>query len=642
MRAVRAPVASPAGRFPTLRGEGANGPRVAAVALTLWALTLLCSLPALGATSASASLLTDVESMNIGETAPLQISVANTGDEPLAVVISLYIFTTIPGDAEKTWTVSIPVGSAHGETFSYAPKKGGTYEIVVRVTSAGALLTESNHVTIKVQAGGLGGTSFGPTVAGVPVVVLVIPVPIILIVLLRARSKKARQAREQALYNTKVDTLTAVSGGPRYHGKQPYDYYRERRDRLVRLRPTGLTSDGRSVLTNSAGVSASAKGPASGSSLLEEMAHGRLTTAGTQGAAAEATGAVSGAEAKEPPAPASTLAASDKQARRAIEKAQKHIDIASGASLDASRAQMLLNQANESLETENYVEAELYATNAFDDLKPALEKAGLIETKKVQMISVTGKDFDASTAQEVAPAAADGRQWPTNCPGCGMGLQAGWKECPACQAIIYPIGEAPEGSIAVAAAKGRRGPEEKEWDPSKGDDWDPSLGGGGATVAETTATDAIKPKPADFNPTLHSRAEDAVREASEAVAQMRAHVEGRNITAQMRMDVTEARDLIDDARGALSDWDSKTAAGLADEATELAAAITAAIGSGQLGGQIRVTAPPPKAAPAPAAAPAAAAPVAAAPPAAAPVCPGCGKATKPKWKICPYCETALA
>ena len=232
------------------------------------------------------------------------------------------------------------------------------------------------------------------------------------------------------------------------------------------------------------------------------------------------------------------------------------------------------------------------------------------------MISVTGKDFDASTAQEVAPSGDDGKQWPTNCPSCGMGLQRGWKECPACQAAIYPLGEEPQGSLAVSAAAGRRGPEEKEWDPSKGTDWDPSAAGGGLTVGGTTATETVRPKPADFNPTVHTRAEDAVRAAAEEVSQMRHLIEGRNISAQMRMDATEARDLIDEARGALRDWDSKTAAGLADEAVELANEITDAIGTGDLGGQIRVTAPPPKAAvaPAPAAAPQApAAPMAAAP-----------------------------
>ena len=405
---------------------------------------------------------------------------------------------------------------------------------------------------------------------------LILIVIIIVVVVLRKMKHKKKQI---VITGEGVEVTGRVAWG-----KMPENYYKERRERLAKLRPVGLTRDGRTIMGNSTvgdlGVVSTA-----------EVDH--ITDP-------KATRTCQKCD-YEMPADSKTCLKCEAIENIKDTKTLMKSPAFQGKNLDF--AEVVVRQADAAFESENFTEANVFALDARSKVEEYSRK---LDAEKRLQEEGTKAGTDQGPPKPFEPKPSESTlKPPASCPSCGMGMQDGWTKCPVCgmavEDMLKPPEEKPQQVTQMVQVPAQQ---------------------------TYTCSTCGNEKESQTAACVHCNTGKAISNAEKKVKELRLLISTQQITPQDQLDVNEAFDLFQDAKGAFQDKDYNTAVGLSGETIDLVEELLA-----------RFKRP-------------AVQPTTPAKPTPPPVtltamaladnkCPKCGMSVKPTWEICPACNTQL-
>jgi hypothetical protein len=520
-----------------------------------------------------------------GQTSTISVTISNGGDADLENVwLEYYVYQgTIKSTPDKqTGIPVIPMDGERVESFTWSGKKKGTYTVTIRLIDEQDNVIEQmelgDKITVKEVITIEENPLFTP-LFGLPLLywIIIIVILVIVIAAAGAAAKKRKKKKQVDLFGGPVEGIEARP----HWGKMPENYYKERRDRLAKLKPVGLTRDGRTIMGNP-------QASQQGQTVMAETPTQQVETKICPKCSMEM--------------PGEWKSCLKCDANEVYDNAFKTIREISNTGADTGMADDVLRQADTAMDAGNWVEAEMFASDA---KKKALEAKSKHEAAQKAIKQATQTQAEGGdVVQHSVEAEKDAPKGPDNCTNCGMGMQPDWDKCPVCGVTVEQM-----------LAKPEEKPEEKPVEEKP------------AEVVDDTPKCHQCGTPLEGGSCKRCNAERAVWNAEKKVKALKAKAVGLDIPSETKLDLNEAVDLFEDAKGALMDGDYTTAIGLAGEAIDMTEVVTKKLDG--LG-----TAPPaPKPAPAePKPGPAAEA---------GPKCSNCGRELKPGWSMCPGCETPV-
>jgi hypothetical protein len=543
------------------------------------------------------SLVGDVYPTDVdeGQGVTIEITVANNDNKDYDnLKVQIFIFkSTTSANPQYTEDILLPALESIDVIYTWVSKGGGDFTVLVKVIDdQGLPIIEeelSHRITVKKDVPPPTNPLF-MEIAGIPLIVFIILiVVVVVIVAVVAVKKKKKKGTTVEITGEGVEVTGRVAWG-----KMPENYYTERRDRLAKLRPVGLTRAGRTILGSS-------------------QTGGRVDATSLQGPDEETEALPEGPKicsrcGYEMPSDWKSCMRCD--ASNVIRETKALMKEVNALGVSLGHAETVIRQADASFEAENFTEAEMFA---FDAKTKISEEKRKFEAKKKAEEEETAK-IEAETHTQPVP---EGPKGPENCPGCGMGMQADWSSCPVCNMTVEDMLKAEEEGDG-GQDTGQTGPQVEEQPVV------PQV-----PICEICGNE----KGSQDAPCKHCNTGKAISNAERKVKDLRIAVSSITISSELQLDINEAVDLMQDAKGAFFDKDYNTAVGLAGETIDLVEEIMARLG----------TAPPPAPEPEPTPGPEPQpVPEPTPTPAATPgKCPKCGMSVKPSWDLCPMCETPL-
>jgi len=539
-------------------------PSISAAGVVVVLLVLTGSVCAQGTPDLDVAASIGADKVTAKETVSVTVAITNNENEDLTnVVVSIYIYSTSPGEPYATKEgVSLPAGETTTLSFPWTPSRKGTFSIIAKVTDETGTdwVLTSDSITVRVSPEKTSGDTGMPTTT-LLILVVVVAAAVGGGVAFAVMRKKKKSTGVESFYSGETDVTPQQS--KIVWGKMPENYYAERRERLAKLKPIAMTQAGVPILgtpeelPKSTGEAAASTGPRTCPKCGIEMQ----------------------------PEWKSCL---NCNAREVYKDAEEFIKGLDAQGVDVTTPMKILAQARDALEKGSYVEAEMFA----EDAKSRAKEAGRKHAPAAPPVSET-----RAAAPEEEKADED-LVWPDACPNCGMGLQKGWRECPACKAEIHPM---PKGAEVEQAPE--------------------------AQVQSSTCQVCGTPLSEDGT-CPYCTTKSAVDGAEAALRELQKKMLSLTPTQKQKEDMNELIGFVEDAKGALRDGDYQTSKELAEEAGELAAEIEESLSA---------PAPEPEPEPEPEPQPETVRPEKVE----IESCPNCGKPVKPKWNMCPYCETML-
>jgi uncharacterized membrane protein len=517
-----------------------------------------------------------------GEIVRIHLEVTNNlGKDIDSYTVMIYIFRgTQPSNPDDTIALTLTKGSTQSIDSNWTAKCCGKWTISVIIDDDQGDQAPSNTFerTVDVQKVNPGnGSIMDWKIFGIPFIfLLVIIIFIVVVIIVIALRMKKRKKKGPLITGEGVEVTGRVAWG-----KMPENYYKEKRDRLAKMRPVGLTRDGRTILGNSQ----------IGEGVGQVVAEVDHTSDGLNGTkTCQKCGYDMSQEWRS--CMKCEAIANIKDTKNLMKE-----PIFEGHNMDF--AETVVRQADAAFEGENFTDATVFALDARTKVEEYRRKVEA-DKKAVDETKVEAKPGP----EEEKPAIAQGPKPPSACPRCGMGMQDGWSKCPVCGLTVEemlkpevtpqetPLVQVPQAQTYTCSTCGN----EKE--------------------SETAAC-------------FHCNTGRAITNAEKKVKELRLLVSTISLSSEDQLEVNEAFDLFADAKGAYQDKDYNTAVGLAgetiDEVDELI---------GRLGPKPQKVVPPSGGQPKPA-------PTTTVMAIADNKCPKCGLSIKPTWEICPQCNTQL-
>lgn len=529
------------------------------------------------------------QKVKTGETVTIHINVTNKfGKDVDNYHVQLFVYKGgTPSTPSGNTTLIAMKNTTVPVTFTWYPKDAGTYTIMVLVLDENMLTVGDSpyELTQKIVVEKV-ATGFrwpGGEIFGIPVIFILVMI-VLLVSIGGVLAIRAKRKKKKALVITGEGV--EVQGRVAW-GKMPENFYKEKRDRLAKLRPVGLTRDGRTIMGNS-------QIGERGLDTVVEIDHTGDGLAGTK------TCPKCGYEEQ----------ANSKTCLKceAIENIKDTKDLMKspmfqGHNLDF--AEVVVRQADAAFEGENFTEANVYSLDARTKIEEY--KTKVEADRRAQGEGATdGTETGAPVPGEQKPV-HQGPKAPSACLRCGMGMQEDWNKCPVCgmtvEEMLKPREDAPPQEAALVEVP---------------------------TAQTYTCSTCGNEKESETAACVHCNTGRAISNAEKKVKELRLLVTTIAISSDDQLEVNEAFDLFADAKGAFQDKDYNTAVGLAGETIECVDELVARLGPKQ-------PAPPvtqPKPAP-----PRPQTPVTMA--LADNKCPKCGMSVKPTWEICPQCDSPL-
>jgi hypothetical protein len=244
--------------------------------------------------------------------------------------------------------------------------------------------------------------------AGVAVAIAAAAAGASIMVMKRRKAAADARAEEAAAAYRKPEEPTRIQG------KFPKDYYKVRREKLGRLKPTGMTRAGTTILGN--------------------IEHKEAQDASAESTAAKTSCPKCGVEMGQDWKTCKSCGA-----KRTIERTRELLAKLESAGEDVSGLSNTLGSAEAELAGGNYDEAETYAHDVLDKARSNLKR---VEDARTQAEAAAAQEGGAGE-QNAATAVEEPRRVPTgqsqteggSCFKCGKDLKPEWKKCPYCGAI---------------------------------------------------------------------------------------------------------------------------------------------------------------------------------------------------------------
>ncbi len=496
----------------------------------------------------------------------------------------IYKGSSTPSQFNANRSLMVAKGSSSQVSFDWKSKGTGSFTVmVVVVDETGnnqAELDFPNKIIVSPAPVVCNGSITCMQVAGIPILfVLVIVILIVVILVVIALRKRKHKKKPIVITGEGVEVTGRVAWG-----KMPENYYKERRDRLSKLRPVGLTRDGRTIMGNS--------------------------TVGELGAVAEVEHATDPNATRicqkcgyEMTAGAKTCLKCEAIANIKETKALLKTPAYQGKDLDF--AEVIVRQADAAFESENYTEANVFALDARSKVEDYGRK---LEAERRLQDDGTKAGTDQGPAKPFEPKpSAPTLKPPPSCPSCGMGMQDGWTKCPVCGMTVEDMLKPTED------AKPQQGPQMVQVAPQQ----------------TYTCSTCGNEKDSQTAACVHCNTGRAITNAEKKVKELKLWISTQSISSENQLEINEAFDLFQDAKGAFQDKDYNTAVGLSGETMDLVDELMA---------RFKPKAPTQAAVPAKPAPPT---PTQATMALADNKCPKCGMSVKNTWEICPACNAQL-
>jgi uncharacterized membrane protein len=517
-----------------------------------------------------------------GETVHIHLDITNNlGKDIDSYTVLIYIFRgTQTVNPDDTIALTLTKGSTTGIDSNWTAKSSGKWTISVIIDDDQDNQAPSNtferYVDVqKVDNGN--GNIMDMKIFGIPFIfLLVIIIFIVVVIVVIALRMKKRRKKGPVITGEGVEVTGRVAWG-----KMPENFYKEKRDRLGKLRPIGLTRDGRTILGNSH------IGEGLGQ-VVAEVDHGSDEVSGTK--TCQKCGYDMPQEWK---SCMKCEAITNIKETKNVMKA----DFFQGHNMDF--AETVVRQADAAFEAENFTDATVFALDARSKVdeyrrKVEAERKGGDETKP------------GTATDEAKPPIASGPKPPPSCPRCGMGMQDGWSKCPVCGLTVEEMLKSHEETTPQETTLVQ------------------------VPQAQTyTCSTCGNEKESETAACVHCNTGRAITNAEKKVKELRLFVSTISLSSEDQLEVNEAFDLFADAKGAYQDKDYNTAVGLAGETIDEV---------DELIGRLR---PKPQTVVSPSGGQPKPAPTTTVMAIADNKCPKCGLSIKPTWEICPQCNTQL-
>jgi len=379
------------------------------------------SLPAAAAGNFSASAFGSPPVVTVKDPVSLTINITNGGNisyQTLVVQVFIYPDSATPGVQLSPDRSVKNIGPGQNATVQYdfSPDSADVYSITIKFyngTAVTANYLDQIEVTNVFEA-----RSAPPPkkeefpimlVAGVAVAVVAAAAAAAIMVMRKRKAAADAKAAEEAAaaYRTPEEPT-------RIQGKFPKDYYKVRREKLGRLKPTGMTRAGTTIL-------------------------GNIERKETQEASAESTvcktccpkcGVEMGRDWK---------TCKSCGAKRTIERTRELLAKLESAGEDVSGLRNTLGSAEAELAGGNYDEAETYAHDVLDKARSNLKR---VEDAK-KLAEAAAAEEGGAGGERAATAVEEPQRVPTgqsqteggSCFKCGKELKPEWKKCPYCGVI---------------------------------------------------------------------------------------------------------------------------------------------------------------------------------------------------------------
>jgi|GEM_PF-6662146 len=521
-----------------------------------------------------------------GDMVSIQVTITNNMNIDITnYEVQFFVFkgSSTPSQFNANRTLVVAKGLSTDVSFSWKSKGTGSFTVMVVVVDAGGdnpvEYDFTSKITVTKAPVVCDGSISCLKVAGIPILfVLVIVILIIVIVVVIILRKMKHKKKAIVITGEGVEVTGRVAWG-----KMPENYYKERRDRLSKLKPVGLTRDGRTIMGNSTVGDLGAVAEVEHQTDLD-------ATRTCQKCGYEMT------------ADAKTCLKCEAIANIKDTKTLMKSPAFQGKNLDF--AEVVVRQADAAFEGENYTEANVFALDA----RTKVEEFGrkLDADKKMQEDGAkTGVDQGPPKPFEPKPSESFLKP-PPSCPSCGMGMQDGWAKCPVCgmtvEDMLKPQEEKPQQGTQMVQVPAQQ---------------------------TYTCSTCGNEKESQTAACVHCNTGRAISNAEKKVKELRLLMSTQQVSHEDQLEINEAFDLFQDAKGAFQDKDYNTAVGLSGETIDLVDELLA---------RFKPKAPVQPVAPTK---PAPLAPTQVTMALADNKCPKCGMSVKPTWEICPACNAQL-
>lgn len=352
----------------------------------------------------SASVLADVKvsdasyphEANVGEEVTIQITVKNEGNKSAtSILVLLYIYKEeMKKRPDMVEIISvIPADRTQTVSFNWKPDKSGIYSLYIKIykdkNGNGFWDATDEHMSDKKYSDAISvkesTKSLTTDFFGIPylflglILVIIVSVAIIGVVVSK-RKKKKRDERLSTTY--RIDSTSRI------RGKFPPDYFKHRREKLAVLKPIGLTSSGVTIL----GI---IKKGENEEEVEKEDTKKTCPKCGIL---------------YDPGWKTCMFCASSEK----IEEAKNILDKLRETDADISRYVEFMRQAESSLDSLNYTEAETYAMEIITRGKEELERMGIgveREVEKIELVKVPSEEHVISeTSKEISEPIKEEKQ----------------------------------------------------------------------------------------------------------------------------------------------------------------------------------------------------------------------------------------